>query len=117
MNLIRLTTLVAGLFVINAFAAEAGGAPGATAADLAKPCAACHGADGNSTAEIYPRLAGQYHDYLSRALHEYKSGERQNAIMAGFAKTLSDADIDKLSRYFATMPSKLDDLSHYEQGD
>lgn len=117
MNFVRLTMLAAGLFAINSFATEAGGAPGATVADLAKPCAACHGADGNSTAPIYPRLAGQYHDYLARALHEYKSGGRQNAIMAGFAKTLSDADIDKLSRYFAAMPSKLDDLAHDEQGD
>jgi cytochrome c553 len=117
MNFIRLAAFAAGLIAINAFAAEAGGAPGTTAADLAKSCAACHGADGNSTATIYPRLAGQYHDYLARALHEYKSGARQNAIMAGFAKTLSDADIDKLSRYFAAMPSKLDDLSHHEQGD
>ncbi|MDE1961924.1 MAG: c-type cytochrome, partial [Xanthomonadaceae bacterium] len=82
MNFIRLATLAAALFAINAVAADAGGAPGATAADLAKPCAACHGADGNSTAPIYPRLAGQYHDYLARALHEYKSGARQNAIMA-----------------------------------
>jgi cytochrome c553 len=117
MNFIRLTAFAAGLFAINAFAAEAGGAPGASAADLAKTCAACHGADGNSTAPIYPRLAGQYHDYLARALHEYKSGGRQNAIMAGFAKTLSDADIDKLSRYFAAMPGKLGDLSRAEQGD
>lgn len=117
MNIIRLTALAAGLFAINAFSAETGGAPGATAADLAKPCAACHGTDGNSTAPIYPRLAGQYHDYLAQALHEYRSGARQNPIMGGFAKTLSDADIEKLSRYFASMPGKLDDLSHFEQGD
>ncbi len=117
MNFIRLSMLAAGLFTINAFAAEAGGAPGATAADLAKPCTACHGTDGNSTATIYPRLAGQYHDYLARALREYRAGERQNAIMAGFAKTLSDADIDKLSRYFAAMPGKVGDLSRAEQGD
>lgn len=117
MNTLRLIALTAGLFAINAFAADAGGAPGATAAALSAPCAACHGADGNSTAPIYPRLAGQYHDYLAQALREYRSGQRQNAIMAGFAKTLSDADIDKLSRYFAAMPGKLDDLSHFEQGD
>jgi cytochrome c553 len=117
MKLIRLTALAATLLACNAFAAEAGSAPGKTAAELAQTCAACHGADGNSTAAIYPRIAGQYRDYLARALHEYKSGERTNAIMAGFAKTLSDADIDVLSRYFAAMPGKLDDLSHYEQGD
>lgn len=117
MKTIRMTALAVGLLATNAFAAEAGGAPGTTAADLAKPCAACHGADGNSTAPIYPRLAGQYHDYLAQALREYRSGKRDNAIMAGFAKTLSDADIDALSRYFAGMPGKLGDLHDRVQGD
>jgi cytochrome c553 len=117
MNLIRLTTLAAALLAINAMAAETGGAPGKTVKDLAAPCTACHGVDGNATATIYPNLAGQYHDYLAQALREYRSGKRQNAIMAGFAKTLSDSDIDQLSRYFAKMPGKLDDLSHHEQGD
>ncbi len=100
----------------SAFAAEGGGAPGKSAEDLAKTCAACHGADGNSTNAQYPRLAGQYHDYLARALQEYKTGERQNAIMQGFVKTLSDADIQTLSNYYAEMPTKLDDLAHHEQG-
>lgn len=81
----------------------------------AKTCAACHGEDGNASASpMYPRLAGQYHDYLARALHEYKSGERKNAIMAGFAATLSEAEIQGLSDYFGRMPGKLDDLSHHQ---
>jgi hypothetical protein len=37
--------------------------------------------------------------------------------MAGFAATLSDGEIDGLARYYGAMPGKLDDLSHYEQGD
>ncbi len=85
--------------------------------EKAQTCAACHAADGNGTTGQYPRIAGQYHDYLARALHEYKSGERKNAIMAGFVATLSDAEIDALARYFGAMPTKLDDLSKYEQGD
>jgi cytochrome c553 len=36
--------------------------------------------------------------------------------MAGFAKTLSEADIDTLARFYADMPGKLDDLAHHEQG-
>jgi len=101
----------------NAFAAEEGAAaPGKSVQDMAKTCEACHAADGNGTAAQYPRLAGQYHDYLERAMHEYKTGDRQNAIMAGFVKTLSDADIDALARYFSAMPGKLDDLAKHEQG-
>ena len=87
--------------------------------EKAATCAACHGADGNADTpaqSLYPRLAGQYHDYLARALHEYKSGERKNPIMAGMAAPLSEAEIDALARYFAAMPSKLDDLSKHEQG-
>lgn len=82
-------------------------------------CQACHGADGNAgTDPQYPRLAGQYRDYLARALHEYKSGERKNAIMAGFAATLSDEDIDNVTAYYASLPgSKLTDMHGHVQGD
>ena len=121
MKSIRLLALLTCGLAIDVFAAEnaahTGAAPGKTVDDMAKPCAACHAADGDGTAAQYPRLAGQYHDYLAQALREYQSGARQNAIMAGFAKTLSEADIDALSRYYAAMPGKLDDLAHHEQGD
>jgi len=82
-------------------------------------CQACHGADGNAgTDPQYPRLAGQYHDYLARALHEYKNGDRKNPIMAGFAATLSDADIENLAMYFSSLPgAKLTDLHDRVQGD
>jgi len=110
-----LVLLAACGFAATAFGAET--IPLETIKLKAKTCAACHGEDGNATANAqYPRLAGQYHDYLARALHEYKSGERKNPIMAGFAGTLSDAEIDGLSRYFGELPGKLDDLSKYEQG-
>lgn len=113
-----LFALLACTIIGNGFAAEAegGAAPGKSVQEIAKPCEACHAADGNGTAALYPRLAGQYHDYLARALHEYKSGDRKNPIMAGFVATLSEDEIQGLSRYFAGLPGKLDDLSHHEQG-
>lgn len=82
-------------------------------------CQACHGADGNAGVDPqYPRLAGQYSDYLARALHEYKNGNRKNPIMAGFVATLSDADIQNLASYFASLPdSKLTTLHGRVQGD
>ena len=107
------------LFAGCTLAAAACAAPTATPEQVqekAKTCAACHGPDGNSTTAIYPRLAGQYHDYLARALHEYKSGERKNPIMAGFSATLSEPEIQGLADYYGAMPGKLDDLSHHEQG-
>ncbi|MGH8112467.1 MAG: c-type cytochrome [Rhodanobacteraceae bacterium] len=73
-------------------------------------CEACHGKDGNGTAPNYPALAGQYQDYLIQALHEYKDGERTNAIMNGMAAPLTDVEIDNITAYFASLPSKLSSL-------
>jgi cytochrome c553 len=79
----------------------------------AQTCQACHGADGNGTGDgQYPRLAGQHGDYLAKALHDYKSGARNNPIMKGFAATLSDEDIADLSAWFSSQESPLTDLSH-----
>lgn len=80
---------------------------------LAVSCAACHGADGNPTDPQYPRLSGQYRDYLQQSLLQYKNGQRKNAIMAGFVQPLSSQDIADLAAYFASLPGgKLGDLSH-----
>jgi len=67
-------------------------------------CAACHNLDGISTVPEYPKLAGQYPDYLAKALRDYKSGARKNAIMAGMSAGLSAADIENVAAYFASLP-------------
>ncbi len=97
-----------------AFALASSGVPAASVggdADAGKQkaeaCAACHGADGNGTAPIYPRLAGQYADYLYMTLKRYKSGERSNAIMNGMAAPLSDEDMRDLASYYAQLPNGL----------
>lgn len=71
-------------------------------------CVACHGADGNGIDPQYPRLAGQYGDYLVKALQDYKSGARVNAIMAGFATNLSLEDMRDLAAYYAAKPGLID---------
>jgi cytochrome c553 len=83
----------------------------------AATCFACHGADGNSVDPQYPRLAGQYDAYLVQVLHEYKDGQRNNAIMKGMDATLSDQDIEDISAYFSSLPTKLDTLKGHIQGD
>ncbi|MFO1313828.1 MAG: cytochrome c [Burkholderiales bacterium] len=71
-------------------------------------CAACHGIDGATpTTPDYPKLAGQYPDYLAKALRDYKTGARKNAIMAGMAQGLTDKDIENVSQYFYVQPSNL----------
>jgi cytochrome c553 len=71
----------------------------------AQVCAACHGPDGNKpSAPDQPVLAGQYEDYLVRALSDYKNGRRNNAIMKGFAGQLSKQDIEDLAAWFSSQP-------------
>jgi cytochrome c553 len=68
-------------------------------------CAACHGEGGNSQLPDYPKLSGQHSDYLAKALRDYKSGLRKNAIMAPFAGALSKDDIENLAAYFHAQPA------------
>ena len=71
-------------------------------------CQACHGMDGQSAASPdYPKIGGQHKDYLAKALRDYKSGVRKNAIMAGMAQGLTDKDIENVSQYFYVQPSNL----------
>ncbi len=65
-------------------------------------CMACHGADGNSTNVIWPRLAGQHASYLAKQLRDYKSGKRVNATMQGMVAALSEDDIDNLAAFYAS---------------
>ena len=68
-------------------------------------CAACHGAEGNSVIPAQPKLAQQHPEYLVKQLQEFKSGKRANAIMAGMAATLSDADMQNIA-YWVTAKSR-----------
>lgn len=69
-------------------------------------CAACHGADGNSGTPAYPKLSQQHPEYLVKQLQEYKSGVRKNAVMQGFAATLSDADMKDIAHWVASKKIK-----------
>ena len=69
-------------------------------------CAACHGADGNSGTPTYPKLSQQHPEYLVKQLQEYKSAKRKNAIMQGFAATLSDDDMRNIAYWATSKKSK-----------
>jgi cytochrome c553 len=71
-------------------------------------CASCHGKDFATPVDpTYPKLAGQYDDYLQKALRDYQTGRRKNAIMAGLAKPLSRDDVSNISAYLAGLPGPL----------
>ncbi len=104
--LLTSTALLAGI-------AHAADAPAAPPADVAKGqaiatqvCGACHAADGARGAPANPIIAGQHPEYLAKQLAEFKSGQRDNAIMKGFASTLSPTDMQNVSTYYAGKTSK-----------
>ena len=70
-------------------------------------CAVCHGPNGVSSQPAFPTLAGQHQSYLERALHDYKTGKRKNAVMAPQAATLSEAEIKALAEFFARQQGPL----------
>jgi cytochrome c553 len=77
-------------------------------AKAAQVCAACHGADGTKpSAPDQPILAGQYPDYLIKALSDYKSGKRANPIMKAFAGQLSKQEIEDVAAWFSSQKSSL----------
>jgi cytochrome c553 len=66
-------------------------------------CAPCHGADGLSKLPEAPNLAGQTVLYLTKTLHDYKSGVRKNAQMSVVAPSLTDEDIADFAAYYSAI--------------
>ena len=68
----------------------------------AATCGACHGADGNSLAPNFPKIAGQGERYLVKQITEIKNGDRQVPEMLGFVMGLSETDIADIAAYYAS---------------
>lgn len=68
----------------------------------ANVCIACHAADGSRGSPTNPILQGQHPEYLAKQLTEFKSGKRKNAVMQGFASTLSEQDILNVAAFYGS---------------
>lgn len=64
-------------------------------------CAACHGADGNSAAPTFPKLAGQGERYLLKQLRDIRDGVRPVPTMAGMLDGKTDQQLADISAYYA----------------
>ena len=67
----------------------------------AEACAACHGANGNSTVPQFPVLAGQTARYIYLQLTDFKEGRRTEPQMDPFVKDLSRQDMFDIAAFFA----------------
>lgn len=66
-------------------------------------CFLCHGMNGESTSEIFPRLAGQHADYIAKQLNAFKSGQRKSTAMAEMVAKLTPDEMLALGRYYEKM--------------
>jgi len=98
--------LVGMMGVALAGTAQAGGDAEAGKAKSAV-CAACHGADGNSAAGMFPKLAGQGERYVIKQLADMKAGKRNVPQMTAFLATLTEQDYADLAAYFSGQKIKL----------
>lgn len=82
--------------------AQLGHAAGDASAGQAKAavCAACHGADGNSPAPTFPKIAGLGEKYLLKQMHDIKDGTRKVPEMTGMLDNLSDQDMADVAAFF-----------------
>jgi cytochrome c553 len=89
-------------------------APASVAKLLAQAnCASCHGANFSKPIDpSYPKLAGQYADYLYAALKAYQTDNnphvgRNNAIMMGMARPFTHAEIKAIAEYVSSLPGEI----------
>lgn len=95
--------------ILYSFAGQAAAAPDAAAGRAkAAVCGACHGADGNSVAAEWPKLAGQLPQYLVKQLHDFKAGRRNDPTMGPMAQALGEQDIEDLAAYFSAQKIRSD---------
>ena len=63
-------------------------------------CFVCHGMEGESSSEVFPRLAGQHWQYIAKQLENFKSGKRKSTAMADMVAKLSPEDMVALGKFF-----------------
>ncbi len=67
-------------------------------------CFLCHGADGESASEVFPRLAGQNAEYIAKQLENFKNGTRKSTAMASMVTALTPEDMAVLGQFYASRP-------------
>ena len=76
-------------------------------------CVSCHGDNYSKPIDpSYPKIAGQYPDYLYAALRAYRDDGhatwgRGNPVMAGMAKQFSDPELKAMARYIGSLPGEV----------
>jgi cytochrome c553 len=103
--LLVIATVLPALFTLPVFAQQGPNpVPLDSMAERTRTCTACHGKEGRSTSEGYfPRIAGKPAGYLYNQLLNFRDGRRENAAMTYLVQHLSDAYLQEMAQYFASL--------------
>lgn len=63
-------------------------------------CFLCHGAAGDSSSEVFPRLAGQHHEYIAKQLENFKTGARKSTAMRDMVAKLTPDEMLAVGKFF-----------------
>jgi cytochrome c553 len=77
---------------------------GGNAASGMPACAGCHGPAGAGMPSQYPRIAGQFAEYVEAQLKAFRAGARANdpnGMMRGVAVRMNDREIQAVAEYVA----------------
>jgi cytochrome c553 len=100
---VRALAVLCGLLAAPALADDAAMARARTI--VSGSCFLCHGMQGESATELFPRLAGQNAAYLAKQLANFKSGERKSEVMPRMVTALAPQDMEALGLYFSRQKS------------
>jgi cytochrome c553 len=95
----RLLTIFCTLVIVAALGAPARAAEGIES--KLQICGTCHGENGQPIDATIPIIWGQTEYFLVKQLHDFKSADRENVVMASFAKRLTQAELRPAAQYFS----------------
>jgi cytochrome c553 len=67
-------------------------------------CQECHGITGVSSSPSFPKLSGQYAEYIIKQLKDFQSGKRKHPVMSVMSEGLTEDDVTDIAAYFASNP-------------
>ncbi|MBS1132673.1 MAG: di-heme cytochrome c, class [Proteobacteria bacterium] len=97
----RFVVAAAALFAVAAQAVEDQALMQRGEEQVMGKCFLCHGATGDSSSPLYPKLAGQNEAYLLKQLRNFKSGERESSDMRKIVADMDDNDMRAAAHYFS----------------
>jgi len=100
LGFVELSVLACALVPSAAFSQSLNGAM------LGNTCAGCHGTLGHAENAKIPPLAGLDAAQFTATMRAYRDGSQSGTIMNRVARAYSDAEIDAMAAYFASLPKQ-----------